>query len=83
MWFGSGMAVAVASSCSYNLTPILGTSISTGASIKKKKFFFLVKKNEKCIQFSILVNFREKIEFLSLTSRAKLTVHLLFCLKKL
>uniref|UniRef100_A0A8D0NQ02 Transmembrane protein 135 n=1 Tax=Sus scrofa TaxID=9823 RepID=A0A8D0NQ02_PIG len=61
------MAVAVASSCSYNLTPILGTSICSGAAIKKKKKNFFSKKNEKCIQFSILVNFREKIEFLSLT----------------
>ena len=39
MWFGSGVAVAVAkaSSCSSNLTPNLGTSMCCRCGHKKKK----------------------------------------------
>ena len=36
-WLGSGMAMAVASSCSSNLTPGLGTSICHRCVLKKKK----------------------------------------------
>ena len=39
MWLGSGVAVAVAvvGSCSFNLTPGLGTSMGLGVALKKKK----------------------------------------------
>ena len=37
LWLGSGMAVAVAGSCSSDLTPSLGTPYAAGASLKSKK----------------------------------------------
>ena len=50
MWFGSGIAVAVAvaGSCSSDSTPSLGTSICRGCGPKKKKkkiqaFTFILK----------------------------------------